>query len=56
MAEESVESRLEGLKVEGEENEKKKEEENEEDGEVVDPWTVKTTSDKGIDYDKLISE
>ncbi len=25
-------------------------------GEVVDPWTVKTSSEKGIDYDKLISE
>ncbi len=32
-----------------------KEEENE-DEEVVDPWTVKTSSEKGIDYDKLISE
>lgn len=24
--------------------------------EVVDPWTVKAATDKGIDYDKLISE
>ncbi len=24
--------------------------------EVVDPWTVRTSSEKGIDYDKLISK
>ncbi len=28
----------------------------EEDQDIVDPWTVKTSSDKGIDYDKLISK
>ncbi|XP_071511605.1 tryptophan--tRNA ligase, cytoplasmic-like [Diadema antillarum] len=26
----------------------------EDDGQIVDPWTVSTTSDKGVDYDKLI--
>ncbi len=26
------------------------------EADFVDPWTVKTSSDKGIDYDKLISE
>lgn len=31
-------------------------EENEEEELVVDPWTVKTGSDKGVDYDKLISK
>ena len=25
------------------------------DEDVVDPWQVKTTSEKGIDYEKLIS-
>ena len=27
-----------------------------EDVDVVDPWNVKTTSEKGIDYEKLISK
>jgi len=27
----------------------------EEDDDVVDPWNVQSKSDKGIDYDKLIS-
>ena len=26
------------------------------DEDFVDPWTVSTTSDKGIDYEKLISK
>lgn len=28
---------------------------NEHDDDVVDPWTVTSKSDAGIDYDKLIS-
>ena len=39
-----MEKRTEDLKVEDEEDE------------VVNPWTVKTTSEKGIDYDKLIKK
>lgn len=28
----------------------------EDDGQIVDPWQVVAASDKGVDYDKLISE
>ena len=49
---EGVSDRLEGLKV----DESKKEEETGEDEDEVNPWAVKTTSEKGIDYDKLISK
>ena len=49
MMEAKVEENLEKLKVEDAGNE-----ETEED--VVDPWNVTSSSDKGIDYDKLISK
>ena len=49
MMEAKVEENLEKLKVEELGNE-----ETEED--VVDPWNVTSASDKGIDYDKLISK
>ena len=47
MMEAKVEENLEKLKVEDAGTE-----ETEED--VVDPWNVTSSSDKGIDYDKLI--
>jgi tryptophanyl-tRNA synthetase len=49
MMEAKVEENLEKLKVEDAGNE-----ETEED--VVDPWNVTSSSDKGIDYDKLIKK
>ena len=49
MMEAKVEENLEKLKVEDAGTE-----ETEED--VVDPWNVTSSSDKGIDYDKLISK
>lgn len=33
----------------------KPEEKPKEDEDIVDPWNVTSTSDKGIDYEKLIS-
>ena len=30
--------------------------EGEEEEDVVDPWTVSSKSDKGVDYEKLISK
>jgi len=32
-----------------------KAENGDQEDDFVDPWTVKTSSDKGVDYDKLIS-
>jgi tryptophanyl-tRNA synthetase len=49
MMEAKVEENLEKLKVEDAGNE-----ETEED--IVDPWNVTSSSDKGIDYDKLIKK
>ena len=49
MMEAKVEENLEKLTVEDAGSE-----ETEED--VVDPWNVTSSSDKGIDYDKLISK
>ena len=49
MMEAKVEENLEKLKVEDSGNE-------ETEDDVVDPWNVTSTSDKGIDYDKLISK
>ena len=53
----AVASRMEDLKV-GESGEARKEEVEEEgeDDLIVDPWTVATSSSKGVDYDKLISK
>ena len=45
----TVEDKLDQLKVQDE----TKNNENEDD-DFVDPWTVTSKSDKGIDYDKLI--
>ena len=45
----TVEDKLDELKVQDE----IKNQENEDD-DFVDPWTVTSKSDKGIDYDKLI--
>jgi len=49
MMEAKVEENLEKLKVEDSGNE-------ETEDDVVDPWNVTSTSDKGIDYDKLIKK
>ena len=49
MMEAKVEENLEKLKVEDAGNEEPEED-------VVDPWNVTSSSDKGIDYDKLISK
>jgi len=49
MMETKVEENLEKLKVEDSGNE-------ETEDDVVDPWNVTSTSDKGIDYDKLIKK
>ena len=40
---------LEKVKVEGDAS-------NANNDDVVDPWNVQTSSDKGVDYDKLVSE
>ena len=45
----TIEDKLDQLKVQDE----TKNQENEDD-DFVDPWTVTSKSDKGIDYDKLI--
>ena len=34
----------------------KQQEKEEDDGQFVDPWTVVSDSEKGIDYEKLISK
>ena len=47
MSQDDLKKPMEGLQVED-----KKPEEQED---VVDPWTVQTNSETGIDYDKLIS-
>lgn len=47
MAEaEQVQKAVEDLKVDQDEDK----------DDIVDPWNVQSSSDKGIDYDKLISE
>lgn len=45
MSEPSLENCTENLKINAEE-----------DGFVVNPWEVTSSTDKGVDYDKLISE
>ena len=47
----SVEDKMKDLKV----DESHKNDEEQAD-DIVDPWTVTSKSDTGVDYDKLISE
>ena len=55
MAESDVTSQVEDLKV-TDENATFATIDAEEDDQIVDPWNVETKSDKGVDYDKLISK
>ena len=51
MSSEVIEQKMQEVKVE-----EKEQEEEEEEEQIVNPWDVKTTSEKGIDYEKLISK
>ena len=53
MAEQDLPSKVEDMKVT--ENAAANADDDDDD-QIVDPWHVETKSDKGVDYDKLISE